>query len=150
MANTYGSLFYHVVFSTKQRVSFIRPEIEQRIWAYLAGIVVRRGGQAVQIGGVDDHIHALVMAPPTVAPAELVKSMKGESSRWIHEVFPGLRKFAWQDGYGVFSVSKSSVSQVVKYIQNQREHHRVRTFQEEYLLFLKKHQVAYDERYLWG
>jgi putative transposase len=150
MANTYSSLFYHVVFSTKQRTKFIRPEIEQRVWAYLGGVASRQGAKTVQIGGMEDHVHVLLMAPPKVSPAELVRRIKGDSSRWIHEVFPELRNFGWQDGYGVFSVSRSNVPQVVKYIQNQREHHRVRTFQEEYLLFLKKHQVAYDERYVWG
>ena len=105
---------------------------------------------AIQVGGVDDHIHALVLAPPTLAPSQIAQFLKGESSKWIHEEFGKLRAFEWQDGYGAFSVSRSSIPDVVEYIKNQREHHRKRTFQEEYLELLKKHQIEYDERYLWG
>jgi hypothetical protein len=90
------------------------------------------------------------MAPPTLAPFEIAKYLKDDSSKWIHVEFPDLRGFGWQDGYGAFSVSKSNVPSVVKYIQDQREHHKPRTFQEEYLEFLGKHGVEYDERYLWG
>ena len=150
MANTFASLFYHVIFSTKNRVGFIRPEIEERVWAYIGGIDSKHKMTAIQIGGDEDHIHALVMAPPTLAPFEIAKYLKGDSSKWIHEEFPDLREFGWQDGYGAFSVSKSNVPSVVKYIQDQREHHKTRTFQEEYLEFLGKHGVEYDERYLWG
>jgi putative transposase len=150
MANTYASLFYHIVFSTKNRVEFIRPEIEERVWAYIGGVTRKHKMTAIQIGGVGDHVHALVMAPPTLAPYEIAKYLKGDSSKWIHEEFPDLRFFGWQDGYGAFSVSKSNVPSVVNYIQDQREHHKTQTFQEEYLEFLKKHGVEYDERYLWG
>ena len=149
MANTFASLFYHVVFSAKNRVGFIRPEIEERVWAYIGGIARKHKMTAIQVGGAEDHIHALVMAPPTLAPFEIAKYLKGDSSKWIHEEFPDLRGFGWQDGYGAFSVSKSNVPSVVKYIQDQREHHKTRTFQEEYLEFLGKHGVEYDERYLW-
>jgi REP element-mobilizing transposase RayT len=106
--------------------------------------------KAIQIGGVEDHVHALVMAPPSMAPSEIVKHIKVESSQWIHEEFPALRGFGWQDGYGAFTVSKSNAPSVVSYIQNQRAHHQTQTFQEEYLDFLKKAGVEYDERYLWG
>jgi REP element-mobilizing transposase RayT len=150
MANTYASLFYHVDFSTKNRVEFIRPEIEERVWAYIGGIARKHNMTAIQVGGIEDHIHTLVMAPPSISPAEIAKYLKGDSSKWIHEEFPDLTNFGWQDGYGAFSVSKSNVPDVVKYIQNQREHHKTQTFQEEYLQFLKKHGVEYDERYLWG
>lgn len=150
MANTYSALFYHVVFSTKNRAAFIRPEIEERIWAYIGGVARHHQMTAIQVGGVDDHIHALVMAPATLAPFEIAKYLKGESSKWIHETFADLRDFGWQDGYGAFTVSKSNVPGVVNYIQNQREHHQTQTFQDEYRAFLKKHGVEYDERYLWG
>ena len=150
MANTYTALFYHVVFSTKNRVASIRPDIEERVWAYIGGIARTHKMTALQIGGIEDHIHALVMAPPTIAPFEIAKSLKAESSKWIHETFPDLRAFAWQDGYGAFTVSKANVPGVVSYIQNQRLHHQTQTFQEEYLEFLKKAGVEYDERYLWG
>jgi REP-associated tyrosine transposase len=105
---------------------------------------------ALQVGGVDDHIHALVTAPPTIAPFQIAQFLKGDSSKWIHQEFPSLTQFNWQDGYGAFTVSKSNIPEVVSYIQNQREHHRKRTFQEEYLEFLRVNGIEYDERYLWG
>jgi putative transposase len=150
MANTYSSLFYHVVFSTKNRIAFIRPEIEARVWAYIGGIARKHKMTTIQVGGVDDHIHALVLAPPILAPAEIAKRLKRDSSKWIHETFANLQDFAWQDGYGAFTVSKSNVPVVVSYILNQRAHHQTQSFQDEYLEFLQKHGVEYDERYLWG
>jgi REP element-mobilizing transposase RayT len=131
MANTYSSLHCHVVFSTKNRVKCINTEIEPRLWAYLGGVARKHGMTALQVGGVEDHVHALVAAPPALAPSHIAQYLKGDSSRWIHEEFPRLRGFAWQDGYGAFTVSKSSLPEVVRHIQNQREHHRKRTFQEE-------------------
>jgi putative transposase len=104
---------------------------------------------ALQVGGIEDHVHALVMAP-TFSPSEIAQYLKGESSKWIHEEFSKLRAFEWQDGYGGFTVSKSQIPDVIAYIKNQREHHRKKTFQEEYLELLKKHDVDYDERYVWG
>ena len=150
MANTYTSLNYHVIFSTKNRVKLISPEIEERLWAYIGGVARQHRMTALQVGGVEDHVHALVNAPPTIAPSQIAQFLKGDSSKWIHEEFPKLRAFEWQDGYGAFTVSKSNLAEVVRYIQNQREHHRRRTFQEEYLEFLRKYGVEYDERYLWG
>jgi REP element-mobilizing transposase RayT len=131
MANTYTSLHYHVVFSTKNRVKCISPAIEQRVWTYLGGVARKHQMKALQVGGVEDHVHALVMAPPTLSPSQVAQFLKGDSSKWIHEEFPELRGFAWQDGYGAFTVSKSNLPEVISYIQKQREHHRKRTFQEE-------------------
>ncbi|HEX8097167.1 MAG TPA: IS200/IS605 family transposase [Pyrinomonadaceae bacterium] len=150
MANTYASLHYHVIFSTKNRVKYISPEIERRVWEYIGGVARKHRMTAIQLGGVEDHVHALVTAPPSLAPSQIAQFLKGNSSRWIHEEFPKLRGFEWQDGYGAFTVSKSNLAEVVRYIQNQREHHRRRTFQEEYMDFLRKHGVEYDERYVWG
>ncbi|HEY6806914.1 MAG TPA: IS200/IS605 family transposase [Pyrinomonadaceae bacterium] len=150
MANTYASLYYHLIFSTKNRFPWIRLEIEQRVWSYIGGIARKHKMIALQIGGVEDHIHALIMAPPTIAPCDIAKFIKGESSLWISEEFPGLRKFSWQVGYGAFTVSKSRIPDVVRYIKDQREHHRVKTFQEEYLGFLVANGIEYDERYVWG
>ena len=149
MANTYTSLHYHLVFSTKNRERWIMPEIEQRIWAYLGGIAKDNNFYPIQIGGVEDHVHVLLGAPASAAPSKIAQLIKGGSSAWIHEIFSNLREFAWQDGYGAFTVSKSSVEDVANYIRNQREHHRTKTFQEEYLAFLKKHHIDYEERYLW-
>lgn len=150
MANTYTSLYYHVVFSTKNRVSCINREIEERVWAYIGGVARKHRMAALRVGGYEDHIHSLIATPPSLALSQAVQFLKGETSRWMHEEFPELRSFAWQDGYGAFTVSKSNLPEVVRYIQNQREHHRKRTFQEEYLEFLRRHGIEYDEQYVWG
>ncbi len=150
MANTFTSLHYHIIFSTKNRQPWITSEFEQRIWEYLGGIARENDMHALQIGGVEDHVHIVVGIPPTIAVSKAVQLLKGTSSKWIHETFPSLGGFQWQDGYGAFTVSKSGLAEVVKYVTDQREHHRTRTFQEEYLAFLKKHGIAFDERYVWG
>ena len=150
MANTYTSLHYHVIFSTKNREPWLVSDIEQRIWKFIGGISRAHRMTALQVGGIEDHVHVLVTAPPTIAPAMIAQILKGNSSKWIHEKFPALRNFGWQDGYGAFTVSKSNIPKVIKYIQNQREHHRTTTFQEEYLEFLRANGVEYNERYLWG
>jgi putative transposase len=150
VANTYTSLHYHVIFSTKNREPWLVPNIEQRIWEFIGGIARAHKMTALQVGGCDDHIHALVMAPPTIAPFQISQYLKGGSSKWIHDEFPTLRNFGRQDGYAAFTVSKSSILEVITYIQNQRERHRRKTFQEEYLEFLRANGVEYDGRYLWG
>ena len=149
MANTYSNLFYHIVFSTKGRVDFIESEIENRVWAYIGGIARKHNMTALQVGGIENHIHALVIARPSVAPSQIAQHLKGESSKWIHEEFPHLRKFAWQDGYGIFSVSKSQAPEVIHYIKIQREHHKKQSFEEEYISLLKLHGIDYDEQYLF-
>ena len=101
------------------------------------------------IGGADDHIHMLLGIPPTIPISEALKQLKGGSSGWIKQNIAGCRGFGWQDGYGAFTLSKSQESEVKDYIRNQREHHRVRTFQEEYRAFLHRHGILYNERYLW-
>jgi putative transposase len=150
MANTYTSLHYHLIFSTKNREPRLVPELEQRVWSYIGGVARAHKMTALQVGGCDDHIHALANAPPTLAPSQIAQHLKGDSSKWIHEEFPKMRNFGWQDGYGAFTVSKSNIPEVIQYIQGQREHHRRKTFQEEYREFLEAHGIDYDERYLWG
>ena len=150
MANTFSSLFYHVVFSTKNRERWITAEIEDRVWGYMAGIAVENRMHPVKIGGTDDHVHLLLQVPAAMGPSKAVQFIKGGSSLWIHKTFPHMKGFNWQDGYGVFTVSKSTVAEVEEYIGKQREHHRKRTFQEEYRAFLERHEVVYDERYVWG
>jgi putative transposase len=149
VANTFTSLHYHLVFSTKDRQTWITEEIEARVWAFLGGIARENGMKAIQVGGRPDHIHILVGIPPTFAVSKAVQFIKGGSSKWIKAEFPGMGAFAWQDGYGAFTVSKSGLLDVVEYIQGQKEHHRVKTFQEEFLAFLQRHEVEYDSRYLW-
>jgi putative transposase len=138
VANTYTALHYHVIFSTKNREPWIGADIEERIWKFIGGIARNHQMTAIQVGGVEDHVHSLVTTPPTIAPAQIAQLLKGPSSKWIHEEFPSLRNFGWQDGYGAFTVSKSNIPEVIKYIENQRAHHRKKTFQEEYPEFLKE------------
>jgi len=150
MANTFASLHYHIIFSTKNREPWIKSELESRIWSYVGGIARAHNMTALQIGGCNDHIHALVQAPPIYSPAKIAQLLKGESSKWIHEEFTAMRGFAWQDGYGAFTISKSNLPGVVRYIQSQRDHHRKKTFQDEFRAFLDQYGIEYDERYLWG
>jgi putative transposase len=120
MANTYTSLHYHVVFSTKNRIRLISEYIEGRVWAFVGGIARKHKMIALQVGGVEDHIHALVTSPPTLSASQIAQFLKGDSSKWIHTEFPTLSDFAWQDGYGAFTVSRSNIPEVIQYIQNQR------------------------------
>lgn len=150
MANTYSHCYNHFVFSTKDRVNFIRPEIEARVWAYIGGIARKHSLTALQVGGIDNHIHALTSSPPVIAPSQIAQWLKGDSSYWIRREFPELSKFAWQDGYGVFSVCKSHALKVIDYIKNQRIHHEKLTFENEYVGLLRLHEIQYDERYLFG
>jgi REP element-mobilizing transposase RayT len=131
MANTFTSLHYHVVFSTKQREPWIRQEFEQRIWEYLGGIARTNGMTALCVGGVEDHVHILLELHPTMAVSKAMQLLKGGSSKWIHDTFPVLASFGWQDGYGAFTVSQSALVETKRYIQQQREHHQGRTFQDE-------------------
>lgn len=149
MANTFTSLRYHIVFTTKNRERWIDAGIEERVWAFLGGIARQNKMTALQVGGMPDHIHLLLGLGATMSVSEAVKLIKGGSSLWMKSEFEGKRGFAWQDGYGAFTVSASNVEEVAEYIRNQREHHRQRTFQEEYIAFLKKHGVSYDERYVF-
>jgi REP element-mobilizing transposase RayT len=149
MANTYTSLHYHIVFSTKNRERWIVPDIEERVWAYLGGILKENKMKPLQIGGIEDHVHVLLGAPATLAPSKIAQLIKGGSSAWIHNAFPKLKNFGWQDGYGAFTVSKSNIPDVTVYIQGQRKHHHLKTFEEEYVTLLKKHEIEYNERYLW-
>jgi len=137
------------VFSTKDRRPFITPELRGRLWPFLGGIARENGMKALSIGGVEDHVHILLSMPATMPVAKAMQLIKGGSSKWVHETFPNQRLFAWQTKYGAFSVSVSQLDKIVKYIQNQPEHHQNLSFQEEFVALLKKHNVQYDERYLW-
>jgi Transposase and inactivated derivatives len=150
MANTFSHCYNHIVFSTKNRVDFIQPEIENRVWAYIGGIARKHKLTALQVGGIENHIHVLTSSPPSIAPSKIAQFLKGDSSHWIHNEFQALNKFAWQDGYGVFSVCKSHAQKVIDYIKNQRYHHNERSFEEEYIELLRLHEIEYDEKYLFG
>jgi len=150
MANSYTSLFIHIIFSTNNRERILTPAVRDRLWAYMGGIARENRMKAVSIGGTADHAHLLILMPPVMPVAKAVQLIKGGSSKWLHESYVPLRKFSWQEGYGAFSIGTSQVDAVSEYIARQHEHHRARTFQEEYLSFLKEYKVEYDERYVWG
>ena len=146
---SYISSYFHCVFSTKERRRLITPELRDRLWPFLGGIARQNKMKAIEIGGVEDHIHILLSLPSTLAISKALQLIKGGSSKWVHETFPELRQFAWQEEYGAFSVSMSQLDKTIEYIKGQVEHHRKMTFQEEFLALLKKHRIEYDERYLW-
>lgn len=150
MANTFTSLHVHVVFSTKNRERWLCADGEEDVWRYLGGICRTHGVKALQIGGVDDHVHLLLGVPPTLALSDLVKRLKGESSKWLSAEIKGMKGFAWQAGYGAFTVGKSQIADTVRYIQTQREHHQAVTFEDEYRKFLKLHRIEAEERFIFG
>ena len=148
MPATHLSLHYHIVFSTKDRHPFIADDWRGRLHEYIGGLIRAAEGVPQAVGGTTDHVHLLVGLPAKIAVSSFVQDIKQTSSRWIHETI-GVKNFAWQQGYGAFTVSVSNRPSVKEYIADQLEHHRVKSFQEEYLAMLKKHEVEYDERYLW-
>jgi putative transposase len=150
MANTFTSLHAHLVFSTKNRERWLTPEVEDDVWRYLGGICRTHGLTALQIGGYDDHVHLLLGYPPVVALSDFMKRLKGESSKWVSEKFDGLRGFAWQDGYGAFSIGHSQIGTTIRYIQRQREHHAKAPFEQEYRQFLHVHDIVAEDRYVFG
>lgn len=149
MANTYSQIYFHLVFSTKNRADLIAQEIEQRIWAYIAGVAKRHGVSPIQIGGIENHIHGLLGVPTILSASQVARAVKGDSSYGIRREFPGMEDFGWQDGYGVFSVSQSAIPDVVLYIKDQREHHAKQTFEDEYEALLKLHGIDFDPRFLF-
>ena len=148
MPSTHLSLHDHVVFSTKDRTPTITTAWRERMHAYLGGVVRNVNGVPEAIGGIADHVHLLIGLRAIVCLADVVRDVKAVSSRWVHEEI-GERTFAWQEGYGAFTVSASQRDTVREYISRQEEHHYKRTFQEEYLELLKRSGTDYDERYLW-
>ena len=149
MSHAYVSNLMHCTFSTKDRYPFINSELESRLWPYIGGIAKENRMKALAIGGIDDHIHALLSLPSMMSFAKAVQLIKGGSSKWVHDTFPEQNKFAWQEGYGAFSVSVSQVDKTIAYINNQKEHHRRRGFCEELLDLLKKHGIEYDARHVF-
>lgn len=141
--------YLHITFSTKYREPLIYAPVEAELHAYLGGICKKLECHPIKIGGYVDHIHILCMLSKKIALMKLVEEVKSHSSKWIKTKGENYTSFYWQDGYGAFSVNPSEVDAVISYIANQHEHHRRKTFQDEYRLFLKKYKVEYDERYVW-
>ncbi len=150
MAHSYCSCLIHYAFSTKGREKIISADVLSRLCPYMGGIARENDMKAIAVGGANDHVHLLISLPSTITIAKGVQLIKGGSSKWIHDTFPELRSFAWQEGYGAFSIAISGVADTTAYINNQHEHHRTRTFQEEFIAFLRRHGIEYDERYIWG
>jgi putative transposase len=148
MAHTFSNLLCHLVFSTKDRLPHMDSSLRERLFPYMGGIVREMRGTPMIVNGPDDHVHMLAAVPPAIAIADFVRTVKTNSSRWVHEQWQDRRAFAWQTGYGAFSVSQSLAPIVRQYIADQEEHHQRMTFQEEFLALLKRHGIAYDERFI--
>jgi len=148
MPSTHVSLYYHLVFSTKRRRPWINESWEERLHNYLGGLVRGFDGVAEAVGGGLDHVHIAASLKATHCPADFTREIKSRSSRWIHEEI-GNRLFGWQEGYGLFTVGRSQIDGLRQYIRRQKEHHRRKTFQEEYIELLRESGVEFDERFLW-
>jgi REP element-mobilizing transposase RayT len=149
MSHTYTNLLTHVIFSTKDREPLITTALHDDLLAYMGGIVREIGGALRAANARPDHVHLLCSLPPTIATSDALRLVKTNSSRWVHRE-RRLAGFDWQTGYGAFSVSHSVAPDVVRYIRDQEKHHHRVTFQEEFIAFLKKNGIAYDERYIWS
>jgi len=149
MAHTYTNLLVHMIFSTKDRVPLLDAELKPRLFPYMGGIVHELGGTALLVNGPSDHVHMLLLLPAKITVSEIAGKVKANSSGWVHREFPGKGTFAWQTGYAAFTVSHSQKQSVLDYIANQEEHHRKLSFKEELIAFLKKHEIQYDERYIF-
>ena len=142
--------YHHIIFSTRGRAQMIKPHFRQRLYDYIGGIVKNLDGQLLAAGGTSDHVHLLITLHPKTALADMVRAVKANSSRWIHETFPVHAGFAWQSGYAAFSVSHSDLERVRGYIARQDDHHRTKSFDEEFVAFLQRHELEYDPKYLWS
>lgn len=147
--SSFTRLTYHVIFSTKYRQPLMSDSLRERLYEYHGGTIRGLKGHLIEVGGVEDHLHLLANFSPAAAISDVVRDIKANGSRWVNDLgdFPG--RFEWQKGYACFTVSYSHRQQVRNCIQNQREHHRKRTFQEEYIEFLQRHEIEFDDRYLF-
>lgn len=149
MANTYTQLYIQFVFAVKNRQSLIRPEWEEELYKYITGIIQNKSHKMIAINGMPDHLHLFIGFEPVDHMSELIKVVKGESTKWIKKQGYTNGSFNWQAGYGAFSYSRSHIDRVYRYIQNQKEHHKKKTFREEYIELLEKFDVNYNERYIF-
>ena len=149
MANTYSQVYLHIVFAVKGRQNLIRAEIREDLHKYITGIVTNRDQKLLSIFCMPDHTHLLVGLKPSISISDLVRDIKAGSSKFINDKKLIRRKFSWQEGFGVFSYSRSQIDTVIKYIQNQEKHHHKKSFKEEYVELLEKFAVEYDVKYLF-
>lgn len=150
MTHTHKAHFFHLIWSTKNRTKLITPEIQSQLYPYMGGIVRNFNGSLLEIGGMQDHVHLLIQLRDLEKYSYLLRDVKIHSTMWIHKNFPGLRKFAWQEGFGSYTLHHSFVDTVRNYIRNQEEHHKNMTFEEEYLKFLDGQNIEYDPRFVFG
>jgi len=149
MANTYSQIYIQTVFAVDGRLSLIRAEFKEELYKYMTGIVRNKRQKLIAINGMSDHVHILIGLKPAMALADLVRDIKADSSDFINRKKWVRGRFAWQEGYGAFSYGHSQLDTVIRYIQNQERHHRRRTFKDEYVMWLKKFEVSYDERFVF-
>jgi REP element-mobilizing transposase RayT len=149
MPQSYVNLIYHIVFSTKDHEPFITDTYQTRLHEYIGGVVRQQGGIALAMNGTADHLHLLAKLRQDKAVSDMIRDFKAGASGWLHKLFPELQKFAWQNGYGAFSVSASQIERVRSYIANQRAHHQKKTFKDEFIALLRANGVEFDEKYLW-
>ena len=149
MGHTFANLVFHVIFSTKERRPLLHDSFRDRLHEYLGGLARAEFRGTLSVGGTDNHVHGLIVLPPNLCVSDALRKWKALSSKWVHETFAQEAHFGWQEGYGVFSVSQSNVSQVAAYIEKQPEHHKKMTFEEEFVALLKRHGIQYDPRYVW-
>jgi putative transposase len=148
MSDTFTNLLVHVVFSTKHRASLLQEPLRERLYEYIGGILRSEGGTLLEIGGMPDHVHLLVRIKADHSVSTMAKEIKANSSKWVHRTFPEHKAFAWQTGYGAFSVSESQVAAVRRYIRSQAEHHARLSFKDELIALLRRHRIEFEERYL--
>jgi putative transposase len=149
MPGTYSQILLHIVFSTKQRQPWITPDIAERLYPYIGGIIRAEKGVLYEIGGIEDHVHLYLRWRPDHSVSDLMRTVKARSSKWVHDTFSHLGSFKWQEGYSVFSVSKSQEPVVTKYIAGQAEHHKEEDFKSELLRSLRVHGIEFDEQYVF-
>src|ERR1700694_2619694 len=148
MSDSYTNLLYHIVFSTKDRRPLITPEYEVLLYDYLGGTIRRLGGISLELNGTEDHVHLLAKLRPDCALSYILRDLKSKATGWMHDVFPSLKNFSWQRGYGAFTVSQSNVEAVRQYIARQKEHHQKVSFRDEFIQFLQENGIEYDERFI--
>ncbi len=148
MSDSYTNLLYHIVFSTKDRRPFITPDYEVRLYDYLGGTIRNMGGISLELNGTEDHVHVLAKLRPDCALSDILRDLKANATGWMREVFPTLKNFSWQRGYGAFTVSQSHVEAVRRYIARQKEHHQKISFRDEFIQFLRQNGIEYDERFI--
>ena len=149
MANTYHQIYLQTVFAVKYRNAVLSKEWRNTVWGVIGNLVNEGNCKTIIVNGVEDHVHCFVGLKPVMSVSELMKTIKGKSSKYINDNKLTKQHFEWQDGYGVFSYGQSQVDKVYKYIHNQETHHKKQTFREEYLEFLKKFKIEYDEQYIF-